>query len=582
MTFYPGPGNTVILYRTANDARMIAQPDLAQALKQCHQFRTLDAHAATVMRVIAALRESPEDVLATLQAVCDSGLLESNQQAWSRLTQNRPRTTKPPCRLFILTCDRPDALSRLLASLCSNGLPDEVEGAWIIDDSRDEGNSQRNAHIVETAKDQLAAPVYHFDLAQRAALMRHLGELIPEHHDAIRFLLERSEWGNAPTYGIARNLALLLSVGRRALVLDDDILCEALSPPLSATSLRFGTANERQAVFFNHRDELAQHAMALKDSPVTLMLGYVGQTLGEALSASLSGPEALTGWDGQLLSHLESTSPVLIAQCGSWGDPGTGSGNWTFNLDASSIKRLLEQKHGLAHTLSARSSWVGYRGPVLSQYGTLSQMTGLDNNHLLPPYLPAGRGEDILFGLLVQRLHPTSTVFNAGWAIQHQPIEDRAERGALMPISAEVSMNSLGDWLGREPQDQWGLSPERRLAGIVEQIDRLSEMAPTALNALIREEIVSKAGSLLRRSFEHLDSVNTLESAPGYGEWRTFLEKSRDQLVRQIQTPDPEPFTRVANDVGGADKLRSKGLAFGNALRAWPSIRDAAAQLMES
>jgi len=62
-----------------------------------------------------------------------------------------------------------------------------------------------------------------------------------ESHTSIDFLLARSYWGTAPTYGLARNLALLLSVNYRALVMDDDILPQALTPPLPTKDLTFDT-----------------------------------------------------------------------------------------------------------------------------------------------------------------------------------------------------------------------------------------------------------------------------------------------------------------------------------------------------
>ena len=65
---------------------MIVQPDLAQALQHCNQFRSLDA-AKTVMQVLPALREHPEDVMNTsLQCEAIAGIPE---QAWQRLTQQK-------------------------------------------------------------------------------------------------------------------------------------------------------------------------------------------------------------------------------------------------------------------------------------------------------------------------------------------------------------------------------------------------------------------------------------------------------------------------------------------------------------
>lgn len=582
LSFFPGPANTVVLHRAINDARMIAQPDLAHALRQCNHFRSIEQHIETITSIIPALREDPEDVRATLDAVRSCGLLESSEDAWSRLTQTSTLPAEAPCRVFILTCDRPMALERLLRSINLSALPGSAEGIWVIDDSREPASVEENQGAIEAIRSESSMLIHHFELKSREQLIRELCALLSEDAESIHFLLSKDFWSDTPTYGLARNLALLLSVGKLCLILDDDTILEAVVPPIAAEALKLGTANDRQATFYNSVEALERHTLTHELSPLRMMAAHLGQPLFATLGRELPGHQALAGWDGQLLNQLQNDSPILLTQCGSWGDPGTGSGNWIFNLGVASIKRLLESGADIEAILGARSSWLGYRGPMLTEYGTLSQLTGLDNTALLPPYLPAGRGEDLFFGLLLRRLHPTSIVFNEGWAIRHQPLEDRGERGQLYPMSAEVSQNTLGDWIGRAPADQWGLSPERRLIGIAEQIERLSEMSLSALEKLAQQESVSKATSLLRRSFEHLESAQALQNLAGYRQWQTFLESSRDRLVNEIQMPNEHPLARVTEKAGSADRLREKGVQFTQALRAWPRIRDAAAQLINS
>jgi hypothetical protein len=288
----------------------------------------------------------------------------------------------------------------------------------------------------------------------------------------------------------------------------------------------------------------------------------------------------LAGWDGELLARFTAQSPILMTQCGSWGDPGTGSGEWAYFLHQSSVQRLLALDSDLEQTLAARASWFGYRGPTISQYGTLSQLTGLANHTLLPPYLPVGRGEDIFFGLLLQRMYPTSAVLNEGWAIRHAPLEDRASRGALLPLDVTAGMATVGDWIGREAADQWGQTPEANLMAVSEQIMRLSTMGTQALTELANQEAVSKASSLLRRCFEQIDQLAQMESEPGYPQWRGFLEQTRDQLVQRIQAPNADPLSAVMNAGGGEARLRATGQQLAQALRAWPRIWEAAKGLM--
>ena len=100
----------------------------------------------------------------------------------------------------------------------------------------------------------------------------------------------------------------------------------------------------------------------------------------------------------------------------------------------------------------------------------------------------------------------------------------------------------LADWLGREPRDQWGLSPEQILIGLADQIRRLASMESGSLEALTQQELVSKRGVLLGQCMAHLEGLSGLADLPGSEEWQHFLEQSRDQLVNELQTPEPEPL----------------------------------------
>lgn len=579
-----GPGGTVVLHKRGHNRTMLVQPDVAEALFLCSPFRTLESHTRNVISLLPSLAEHAEHTLQTLASIAEAGLFESSEAAWKRLTADEGAETSPAnqsidsVRVFILTCDRPEALRRLLAGLAENQLPPEIESAWVIDDSRDEANVSANASVIADVSGVLSKPVHHVDQKMKARLIEHIKGELAESASALSWLLDHSHWPSMATYGVARNLSLLLSVGYRALVLDDDVIPQAIAPPLSTTPLKIGTANDRESVFYTNNEELNRHALPDTHSPLTMMLQHLGKPLGQILKTELSSHRDLGGWDGALLSRYGSLSPALLNQCGSWGDSGTGGAQGAVYLEEASIKRLMGASEPLESVLGARASWFGYRGPTLTQYGTMSQLTGFDHRALLPPYLPAGRGEDILFGIMLQRLHPESLVYNVGWAIRHAPLEERSTRGALPPLDAHANTNLLADWLGREPADQWGLTPERRLSGLADQITRLAEMDSPALEAMIKEELITKRTSLLNRCMTHLSQLGPLEDLPRTSEWRGFLEDSRDQLVGDIQAPENDALEAAANKLGsdGLDQLRRHGKSFAQALSQWPQICEVA------
>ena len=151
---------------------------------------------------------------------------------------------------------------------------------------------------------------------------------------------------------------------------------------------------------------MQQHSLAADFSPLTAMLQSLGQPLNQLLNSQLSGARALKGVDGRLTTSLDAESRVLLSQCGTWGDPGTADSGWVFFLQEASIKTTHRRHVRARKTIGCPNAWLGYRGATIGPYGSLSQLTGLDHRTLLPPYLPAGRGEDLLFAVMLQAASP--------------------------------------------------------------------------------------------------------------------------------------------------------------------------------
>jgi PAS domain-containing protein len=579
----PGPTDTVVVFNPKNDARLLVQSEVARALEHCYRFDTLAGHLDHLFDAMPPLREQPEDAKKILELVRDAGIFESADEAWQRLTARSDELSLEdgPVRLFILTCDRPEALERLLSALNEQPLPDHVEALFVIDDSRASESSVSNAAVIESARGNIGLPIHHIDMAARTELVSQLKATLPERQRlAIDFLLDRSYWGAAPTYGLARNLVLLLSVNYRALVMDDDILPVAMTPPLLPHSLSFETPRAREAVFYSSAIEMQQQNLVADFNPLTAMLRSLGQSLDQVLTAELSGANMLKGVDGRLTTTFSAESRVYLSQCGTWGDPGTSDSGWAFFQSEASIKRLLDSSSEPSEVLAARASWLGYLGPTIGSYGTLSQLTGLDHRALLPPYFPAGRGEDVLFGIMLQRLHPESAVLSEGWAVPHYPVNDRSSRGQLSPISVTASMMTLIDWLGRASRDEVGVSPQTRLLMVADEIDRLAGMETEALERLVQSELLSKRASLLALCIEHIDTLPRLDNLPGTFAWSTFLEQSRDHLLSQIQSSESQPIAEALRHAASdMESLRQIGADFAEAIKAWPIICGAAAAL---
>ena len=576
-TVLPCIGNTVTLHNSRNNQSMLVQTEVAHALSFCAPFRSMDAHLERILAAMPPLRDNLGDARNILTSIRDAGFLEPAEAAWQRLCVDVTPHESTPARVFILTCDRPEALKRLLDNLCCRPIDPAIESLWVIDDSKRAESLERNAEVIGAIKGRIPVPVHHVDAAMQQVLNNHLLTSAPQHQSSLSFLLDANRWLGRPTYGRARNVSLLLSVGFRALVLDDDILLQAIAPPRATRGLKLDSARGREATFYASFEALAKHALDTNQDPLTQLLGNVGQSLGNLMLNSLAAPVDLAGWDGELLSRYGSKSPVLLNQCGSWGDPGTGDASWIFFLPEQSIKSLISSEQPLEQLIAVRANWMGYRGPTLSAYGSLSQLTGFDHRTLLPPYFPAGRGEDALFGIMLQRVQPNSLVLSEGWAIRHEPLDNRANRGDLKPLSVKPGMSTLADWLGREPEEEKGLTPARRLLSVSGDIKTLAQLEIDALERLVGEKIASKRTSLLARCTEHLEQLSGMDASANAAAWSEFLSQSQAGLIETLQSPEPTPLGSLfeGESITTEASVREMGDQFADALSAWPEICEA-------
>ena len=582
---YPGPAGTVVLLNPSTDAKMVVTADVSAALMQCSVFRTLAQHAERIASTSQDGAMTPADVIPVLEQVRSAGLFETEQAVLERL--NNPENTcistpLPGVRLIVLTCDRPQALARLLESINqallgeADAVKDRIEGIWVIDDST--CDAAQVANIEQCKSGPHRVDIHYIGPDEQGALLGELMTEKPELAASAGFLLDRKRWADTPSYGLARNWALLVSAGKHALVFDDDVLCEAVLPPVSGGKWRVGTHEQYEAAFYRNREALDQHKLTHSSSPLGLMLAHLGRSMA-ALCAS-EGKPALSGTSGAGLHPMSGSSKVRLVQTGFWGDPGTGASNWALFLQKASLERLLASDKDVGSVLAARSGWAGYRQLTVTRYGSMSGLTGIDHSQLLPPYIPVGRGEDILFAIILLRLYPSDPVVNLPYSVPHIPIDNRASRAQLQAPRAKLGLSNLADWLGREPPDQWGRGPEQLLETVAAQIDNLCDMPDAAIDPLLRSEMISKTTHLLGRSGQHKDWLQTLNHLPGADAWGQFIATCQQTLAGQLQASTPLSF--AYDDVSlNRENLRNAGREFASALRAWPALRSAASELLQ-
>ena len=405
------------------------------------------------------------------------------------------------------------------------------------------------------------------------AIIRQVPALEPQ----VRFLIDRERWADHWTSGLARTLSLLLSVGQRLVVFDDDVVCDVYEPE-QAGGVGFAE-NEREARFYGDREDWRELPVAAGLDPVLRHLRVLGSTLDDALAAlgvTHLSPEHFAGADLEALEQLRPDSRVLVSECGSMGDAGTANLNWIATLEGPSLERLLADPDAVEHALTTRNCWVGQRRHHFLPRAFMSQCTGIDNRALLPPYTPVLRGEDQLFGSMVHFLHPNAVVADQAWAIAHLPIPERrwTKEEQRFDTAQPFESFALAAMSGDRGHSK-AREPLKRLGHLARVFDDLADTDTAELRRDYARSQVEGRATDFRELSQALEAAG---DAPD--RWKQFIGEALDRLNHElVQNPEDRPIRGYPPGQEGDALLtwwQGYWREFGQALRAWPAIRQAA------
>jgi len=547
---YPLPEGRLLIRNPRNGRHAVLTPDVYGALLQCRRFHTLADHAAQVVADNPALQGQEAAVLDILRSVQKDGLMLSADIYTVTLqpaADPRYNVDKPVAA--VITWERPEALERCLASLRENCDCSQLARIVIIDDSRSEAARTRNRAITQALEEHVETPVLHFGGEEQQGFLEAIIRQVPSIEQQVRFLIDGERWADHWTSGRARTLALLLSVGQRLLVLDDDILCEPWEPA-QTDSVSFGD-DARETRFYADRGQRSLTQATEAGDPLQRHLRTLGSRLADALGAL--GTAQLTagafeGADLETLERLRADSPVLVTECGTVGDPGTSNLNWLASLDGKSLEALSSNETAVDAAFDRADCWQGMRGARVLPRSNMSQLTGLDNRAMLPPYLPILRGEDRLFGDMLEFLHPAAVVIDQPWAIAHHPIPERQWTAEEQQFQVDQPFERLGlRWLERQDRSTMNKDPLKRLARLARVLEDFTELDDEAMRGEYEDFAIGERAADYRMVLATLQ--NTGEDAPE--RWRAFLTSATERLNRALV--DNPPDARLTGYPAGLD-----------------------------
>jgi hypothetical protein len=317
--------------------------------------------------------------------------------------------------------------------------------------------------------------------------------------------------------------------------------------------------------------------------PLSGHASLLGSTLSHTLQTLNQGPlqeDQLHDVNAALANVLQPDSPVLVTQCGSLGDPGSGSAHWAQNLGQDSLQRLIAAPHGMAAAIENRLNWLGSSRPNIFKMPFMSQVTGVDNSQILPPYFPAYRGEDVLFGAMLVAMHPLSVAVEYPWSVPHLPVEarnfsmtEKTGSGGGIALFARHLTEGI-DYRG-------AIDPAQRLLALAYEARCMAARSDAELLLDYRAELARGHADQLYVLQSQLSAAKQLYSA----DWEDYLQARIEEVQHFITTAQsPTAIDGLPADVTEQAVLaqfRELAGGFAAGMSAWVGMREVAAQLTQ-
>jgi hypothetical protein len=416
-------GDVVVLDRIA-----------AAVLRTLHGRQSVDEHAAAAWR--SGVSDRPAAIATAINKLWALDLLKPGGD----VEQLAPREhiSRPIDTVAIITADRPAMLQRSLQYLTEQleGLS-HIPRVIVVDGSRSTANREKTqACAVESAREirlQYVGPTQ----AERIwlSLASAIGGPSP-----------RDMATTAGAIGTNRNIVSLLTAGEQVLTLDDDVSCRPWQRPDAEAGIQLaGHSDPREWEFFGTRNEALT---GLVPAPVNIVAAHA-ELLGMPLSALFTpGTHGGTVSLGEACSHIlaalntDSPGRVRVTFAGLAGDSARYCPDRLLQLSGNVTKVLCSSQQAFDTALASREvRRVARRATVTHNCACMSYCMGLQNSSLLPPFMPAGRNEDGVFGEMLAFADPTALFAHLPVGVIHD--SDRASAyGHERRLSARVTRMS--------------------------------------------------------------------------------------------------------------------------------------------
>ncbi len=528
-------------------------------LKACEGCKTLEEHGLGVRRKLGVPDHDWPTILQWLSEFVSSGLFVSLDDLVTRLGSDADWTPAPFAGVIIRTSDRPELLARVLKSAALLEQRNQSRYHFqVLDDSRNVANIAANRKTVA----ECGLDCVHHDLSQEHAIAAALRMDFPAATTELAWLFGKPDPGEA-TYGRPVNLALLMTAGRRVLMLDDDAVLDPRLPPARTSGLEVSSSSD-ELFCFSTQAELEDACPAVAIDPIAAHLEALGATVGRLWHKHIGDSQvpASIELSGEDASRFVQDARVLVTQNHAVGDPGSSLYPYhLLSLPVASREQLLSAPDRLSCAFRERHNWRGHARTRLTPNRplTFTTLAGLDNSALLPPTVRSHRNEDLLLGDIIRYLHPGAWSFDLPWGLPHrrQPAKHWLDPSISFP---QEPVHFVMDYLEQRAPSIVSEAPADRMRALAAALLDLSDSTNHHVAGLLEQQAADTASRGRYAIQGQLDDPSI--PAP----WKQLLPQWLSSPTLSM-SPDT-----LRSRLASPELVRGMAEHYGRALAVWPDI----------
>lgn len=491
----------------------------------------------------------------------------------------------PITSLCAYTRDRPQSLQRMLSSCAHSARNHGRQIRFVVTDQSDAPATRRaNIESLESTKNTFGIPCFYAAHDEKAHFAKQLAKHSGLEPDLVQFAVCHEENG-LPAYGANRNALLLATLDELTLQLSDDIVCQfTRAGDVHAGDVQQSLAltsdiNPQELCHLTEDEYLSYIGASQSDDIFSIHELLLGKALTSCIKEYSSGQTSVDLGRCDL-SFWGKLGPrrVAVTSAGLVGDTAMGTPYWalfspgksreTFMSSEAKYRFCLERQivARVAKELTiAERGWKG--GPC----------EGLDNRNLLPPFTPVQRGEDVIFGMLLE-FSSSGYIGYLPWMVHHKrPSNHRFQMDEIVEFATRTCSYNIMKAVLEDSQFPNCSDATENLCAVGRILEEWGALPRKDFEEAVRQKLSHRWLKQIELIEKLLD---THRRQPEF--WADDVTKCLTGLRSAVNSQRAV----LGSDLAGSDdnvdclSMMQKYMAkFGALLQVWPALRQASREL---